>query len=135
MSAVYVKIRPNRHDQFEQAIETQTSQIHSNRPERFKQRRHARDDREVFAKFSRSFREFSQVFRSFRRFGHVFGPVRTCLDVFGCHRTHSEAFGRSRLCHIPAKPRAPKISEMCALKPFSCCCCCSSQKNHHRLRR
>ena len=82
-----------------------------------KQRRHERDDREDFAKFSRSFAKFLQVFRSF---GDVFGPVRTCSDAFGCHRMHSEAFRRSRLCHIPAKPPAPKISEMCALKPFSC---------------
>ena len=50
-----------------------------------KQRRHARDVREVFAKFS-------QVFRSFRTFGDVLRHVRKRSDVFGIFRIFSTFF-------------------------------------------
>ena len=55
-----------------------------------KQRRHARDVREVFAKF----------FDILCRFGDMFGPVPTFpmrWNRFGCTRKHVEAFGRFSL--------------------------------------
>ena len=41
-----------------------------------------RNVRDIFAKFSRSFEKFSEVFGSFRRFSEVFGRARMRLDVF-----------------------------------------------------
>ena len=93
------------------------------------------------AKFSRSYRKFFDVFVASETCWDLFGPTRMHSDTFGYVGKRSEAFGRfrnfsdffrffSRLCQIPAKPMtkcvpphvptAPKISEMCSLKPFSC---------------
>ena len=98
--------------------------------------------RASFAKFSRSFAKFSQVFSSFRRFGDVLGPVWTYSDALGHVRIRSESLGSVRtfseffgffltfFALVPntgeandemCAPTAPKISEMCSLKPFSCC--------------
>ena len=79
----------------------------------------------------------------------LFGCVRMRSDAFGCARKRSDSFGKfrfvyrflqsvsmiasvferfwviwdaGRVCAIYRRsPRTPKISEMCALKPFSCC--------------
>ena len=90
----------------------------------------------VFSDFFHRFQTFSDVFTRFWTFSDVFGRVRTHSDVFGCIPTCSDVLGYwSRACYLPAKPMtkcalppdemctptAPKISEMCALKPFSCC--------------
>ena len=58
-----------------------------------KQRRHARDVREVFAKFSQSFRKFFEVFVASGTCLDLFGPARMHLGPFGCVWMHSEAFG------------------------------------------
>ena len=47
----------------------------------------------IFARFSRSFREFSQVLSTFLRFSDLLGPVRMRSDAFGCIRMHLDAFG------------------------------------------
>ena len=83
---------------------------------------------------ARVLRSFGEVLRSFCRFFEVFIASETCLDLFGPARMRSDAIGWSRLCHILAKPPAPKIFDMCALKPFSRCSCCSSRTNQSRLR-
>ena len=53
-------------------------------------------DARIFAKFSRIFRKFFDVFASFSRFSDLLGPVRTCSDLFGCIRMHLDAFGSVR---------------------------------------
>ena len=48
----------------------------------------------TFAKFSRSFRKFFEVFVGSETCLDLFGPSRMRSDTFGCARKHSEAFGR-----------------------------------------
>ena len=57
-----------------------------------KQRRHERDDRDVF---SNLFAKYS-MFEGFRKFSEVWGRVRTCSDLFGCVRIRPDAFGSVR---------------------------------------
>ena len=107
-----------------------------------KQRRHERDDREDFAKFSRSFREVS---RSFCKFFEVFVASGTCLDLFGPARMRSDAIGcirkRSdgRVRATYRRSHRRRKSPKCALSSRLVVCCllfvCSSGKNQHRLRR
>ena len=119
----------------------------------------SRNFHEIFQIFV-NLSKFFEVFGGSETCWDLFGPTRMHSDTFGYVGKRSEAFGRfrnfsdffrffSRLCQIPAKPMtkcvsphvptAPKISEMCSLKPFSClfvvCCCCSTRKNQNRLRR
>ena len=104
------------------------------------QSRFSRGFRKVFGKIRKVFASFSK----FRGFGDVLGPVETCLDLFGPARMHSDNFGSVRkpsdvfgffrsfstfFALVPntgeadgemCTPNALEISEMCALKPFSC---------------
>ena len=47
--------------------------------------------------FSRSFREFFEVFARLSRFPDLLGIVWTCSDAFGCVRMHLDAFGCVRM--------------------------------------
>ena len=87
---------------------------------------------------SRSFSMFSDFFRragsdptqkNYQRrrelsIGHIFSLLRPLAPENRLKNRKVKIQKKSRSCHIPAKPPAPKISEMCSLKPFSCCCCC-----------
>ena len=98
----------------------------------------------MFAKLSRSFRKFFEVFVGSETCLDLFGPSRMRWDTFGCARKHLEAFGRfwiffkifaifffalvpntGEACDEMRAATAPIISEMCALR----------LENNNRLRR
>ena len=83
-----------------------------------KQRRHARGDREVFAKFSGS---FGEVFASLLKFFEVFVGSDTCLDLFGPAWMCSDVIGRirkrsdGRVCVTYRRSHGRQKSPKCAL--------------------
>ena len=90
----------------------------------------------TFAKFSRSFRKFFEVFVGSETCLDLFEPSWMWSDTFGCARKRSHVFGNFRK-HIALVPNAGEandekcgptaliISEMCALR----------LENNNRLRR
>ena len=52
--------------------------------------------------------------------GHIFSLLRPLAPENTLKNRKVKIQKKSRSCHIPSKPPAPKISEMCALKLFSC---------------
>ena len=90
--------------------------------------------RTSFAMFSRSFRKLFEVFVGLETCWDPFGPARMHLDLSGYFRKRSDIFGTFGIFStffvlVPntgeandemCGPTAPKIFEICSLKPFNC---------------